>query len=104
MIIHDLVSAFGCRSDRNASEKLKQMFRIRVSRAGFVMLILFGTLPLTSRTGGAVASAQTAQQQQTTVSGNVTDATGEPLIGVTVLVEAARPERALLPILTVTTN
>ena len=87
MIIHDLVSAFGCRSDRNASEKLKQMFRIRVSRAGLVMLILFGTLPLTSRTGGAVASAQTAQQQQTTVSGNVTDATGEPLIGVTVLVE-----------------
>lgn len=52
MIIHDLVSAFGCRSDRNASEKLKQMFRIRVSRAGLVMLILFGTLPLTSRTGG----------------------------------------------------
>ena len=87
MIIHDLVSAFGCRSDRNASEKLKQMFRIRVSRAGLVMLLLFGTLPLTSRTGGAVASAQTAQQQQTTVSGNVTDATGEPLIGVTVLVE-----------------
>ena len=52
MIIHDLVSAFGCRSDRNASEKLKQMFRIRVSRAGLVMLLLFGTLPLTSRTGG----------------------------------------------------
>lgn len=38
-------------------------------------------------TGEANAASQSARQQQTTVSGQVTDATGEPLIGVTVVID-----------------
>lgn len=87
MIIHDLVSAFGYLSNGNVPERLKQMFRLKAQRATLAVLVLAGTLPVTGWTGDASAATQSAQQQQTTVSGCVTDATGEPLIGVTVVID-----------------
>lgn len=87
MIIHDLVSAFGYLSNGNVPERLKQMFRLKAQRATLAVLVLAGTLPVTGWTGDASAATQSSQQQQTTVSGCVTDATGEPLIGVTVVID-----------------